>query len=57
MEILSTFFQVKETKAEEVQRRDEEDEREAEAEASYDELKSYKDILSFLKPGQSSSCS
>ncbi len=42
---------MKETKAEEVQKREEEEEKEDEAEAAYDALKSYKDILSLLKPG------
>ena len=42
---------MKEQKQEEIRRKEEADDREDEAEAAYDELKSYKDILGLLKPG------
>ena len=42
---------MKEQKQEEIRRKEEADDLEDEAEAAYDELKSYKDILGLLKPG------
>jgi len=43
---------VKETKQEELQKKEDEDEKEDEAGATYDELKTYKDILNLLHPGK-----
>ena len=43
---------MKETKQEELQKKEDEDEKEDEAVATYDELKTYKDILNLLHPGK-----
>jgi hypothetical protein len=49
---IKLVFQVKETKQEELQKKEDEDEKEDEAVATYDELKTYKDILNLLHPGK-----